>query len=442
LTEFFAQPGICSTPGPVRFVVVAPVYNHGGAVGAVLTALGKTHLPIIVVNDGSTDATRDVLAGWLADGPDDGRRDVCEHRKNRGKASALRTGFGRAAARGFTHVVTIDTDGQHDPAEIERLCAAAAGAPRSLVIGVRELGDVAPPLASRIGRAVSNRLVWWECGVRISDSQSGMRVYPLDALAELDGGASRYGFETQVISRAGWSGVAIIEVAIRCIYEVPGGRTTHFRLVFDTVLAVRMHAALLARALFFVAADKAGGVGGPMATGSIPGRLLRWISPVRLLRMARGESGGRERLAASVGTGLAMATLPLYGIKTLLCMWLSARFRLHPLAVISVSSLSTPPIGFLFIAASIFAGHVMVHGSRPGLELDRVRTSGVWEMLGTLTVEWVVGSLVVATVLGLVGYGLVRVALSRVPQRMDDVSAAEGNGEAEVKPLPQAAHGL
>lgn len=63
-------------------------------------------------------------------------------------------------------------------------------------------------------------------------------------------------------------------------------------------------------------------------------------------------------------------------------------------------------------------------------------------MLGTLTVEWVVGSLVVATVLGLVGYGLVRVALSRVPQRMDDVSAAEGNGEAGVKPLPQAAHGL
>jgi uncharacterized protein (DUF2062 family) len=247
-----------------------------------------------------------------------------------------------------------------------------------------------------------------------------MRVYPLGAIDELDGGASRYGFETQVISRAGWFGVPVVQVPIRCIYAVAGGRTTHFRLVYDSVLAVRMHAGLLGRGLFFVPADRAPGHanrGGKARTGSIPRRLMWWLSPMRFIEMARGQESGRERLAASVGVGLAMATLPVYGIKTFVCLWLAARFKLQPLVVLAVSSLCTPPLSYVFIFASIFAGHVLLTGSLPVGLAEQISGTPWLELLRAVAVKWVVGSVFVAAVLGAAGYLITRACLSRIPVR-------------------------
>ena len=408
-----------------RLVVVVPVFNHGASVGGVLAALASMGRPVIVVNDGSGDSTAEVLRAWAADGL---AREVFSHETNVGKAEALRTGFAKAIERGFTHVLTIDADGQHDVADVPALVAAATASPTALVVGTRAGGDESAPMASRIGREISNWLVWCESGVVIDDSQSGMRVYPLAAIGEIDGGASRYGFETQVISRAGWFGVAVVRVPIRSIYVVAGGRTTHFRLVYDTALAVRMHAALLGRALFFVRADRAlehasdrsagradGSVGA--RTGSIPRRLMRWLSPMRLIVMARDEETGRERLAISVGVGLAMATLPVYGIKTVACLWLSARFNLQPLVVLAVSSLCTPPLSYLFIFASIFAGHVLLTGSWPVGLAEQISVTPWLELLRAVALKWIVGSVFVAAVLGVAGYLLALACLARIPVR-------------------------
>ncbi len=396
-----------------RLVVVIPVFNHGASVGRVLASLASVGQPVIVVNDGSDDSTAGVLGVWAAD---DSMRHVFSHEGNRGKAEALRTGFAKAIERGFTHVLTIDADGQHDAADVPAMIAVATAATAALIVGARTVGDERAPLASRIGRGISNWLVWCESGVVIGDSQSGMRVYPLAAIDDIDGGASRYGFETQVISRAGWFGVAVLQVPIRSIYAVDGGRTTHFRLLHDTLLAVRMHAALLGRSLFFVQVDRADGSGG-VTTGSIPRRLMRWLSPMRFIEMARDEEGGRERLAASVGVGLAMATLPVYGIKTVACLWLAARFRLQPLVVLAVSSLCTPPLSYLFIFASIFAGHVMLTGSWPVGLTEQISGTPWLELLRAVAVKWIVGSVFVATLLGVAGYLLTLACMARIPVR-------------------------
>jgi uncharacterized protein (DUF2062 family) len=419
-----------------RLVVIAPVFNHGRAIGAVLDALAAERHAVIVVNDGSTDSTARVLDTWLSRSPGAHQREVIAHSRNLGKAAALRAGFLRARERGFTHALTIDTDGQHDVRDVDGVVRAAANTPNGLIVGGRDLGAGNAPAASRIGCTISNWLVWCESGVRLGDTQSGMRIYPLRAIDNLDGGASRYGFETQVITRAGWFGVPVVEVPIRCIYAPPGpgGRDSHFRLVFDSLLAMRMHAALLTRALFFVPADRAP-VTAEMVrpTGSIPGRLIRWFSPRRLVAMARGDARGRKRLAASVGVGLVMAAMPVYGIKTALCLWLAGRFRLHPLAVIGVSSLSTPPLGLFFIVASICAGHLLMRGSWPPGLAAQIKSAGFLDLLGTAAVEWAVGSMVVGAALGLLGYVLALALLSRVPH------SVHAPGSAEPAPYSAAA---
>ncbi|MFZ4576006.1 MAG: glycosyltransferase family 2 protein, partial [Phycisphaerales bacterium] len=323
-----------SAPAPaepvVRVAIVAPAFNHAAALSAVLDSLAATRLPTIVVNDGSTDETAAIVASWSGEG-----RWVVTHPINAGKGGALRSGFEEARRRGFTHAATIDTDGQHDPSDLARLLELLDAHPDSLIIGARSGGDRAPG-KSEIGRRISNALVRLESGVIVDDSQSGMRLYPLNLVGDLTVRAGRYGFETEVIVRAGWRGIPIVETPIRCIYDVPGGRTTHFRVGQDSLSAAAMHARLLLRGLW---PDRARlpARGANAHTGSIPRRLLRWLSPVRLWDMLRGAGPERERAAASFGVGVLMAVLPLYGVKTVLCLWLSDRLRLHPLAVIGAS---------------------------------------------------------------------------------------------------------
>ena len=379
--------------------------------GAVLRELERYELPVIVVDDGATDGTSAVLDRWAAAPECRDLRRVVRHTTNRGKAAALCSGFAEAARLGYTHVATMDTDGQHEVADLVNLTAVSARHPGSLILGARARRGVDVPLASRVGRCVSNGLVWLESGVSVADSQSGMRVYPLEHVAALAGRAPRYGYETEVLVRAGWHGVAIEERPIRCIYRVPGGRTTHFRLWGDTLACACMHARLLARALF-PGPVRLGGTA-DRGTGTIPRRLGQWFSPRRLRQMARGSAASRERLSASVGVGLLMATLPIYGFKTVACLWLAGRFRLHPLAVVSVSSLCTPPLGLAFVALSICVGGFLMHGRPPDLSAIDLQEAGRWSALNTLIAEWLLGSVIAGSLLGVLGYALTRLLLAR-----------------------------
>src|SRR5204862_6398655 len=102
-------------------VVVAPTFNNGRTLADIVARITRVGLPVIVVNDGSTDATADVLASFERSGA----IRVVTHPVHRGKAAALHSGFAAAEARGYTHAITIDTDGQLDPEEIPQLLRAA-----------------------------------------------------------------------------------------------------------------------------------------------------------------------------------------------------------------------------------------------------------------------------------------------------------------------------
>ncbi len=211
---------------PLRAAIVIPVYNHGAQVRKVVEKCLQFRLPVVVVDDGSTDSTPDVLASLCG-------VTVIRHEENRGKGASLLAGFA-AVLQSADWAITIDADGQHDPDEILSLTRAASGGQRPLVIGKRtEMEQKNVPWTSRWGRKFGNFWVWASCGRWLSDSQSGFRIYPLPETLHLGTQARRFQFEVEVLVRAAWRGIPIVETPVHAIYGPPEERVSHFRPWLD-----------------------------------------------------------------------------------------------------------------------------------------------------------------------------------------------------------------
>ena len=206
----------------MRAAIVIPVYNHGTQVAQVISAARPLGLPIFVVDDGSIDSTAAVLAAQK-------NITVLHHPVNRGKGAALLTGFA-AAAPTCDWALTIDADGQHDPADGQALLAIARQGARVVVVGSRQgMTGGHVPWTSRFGRGFSNFWVWVAGGPWITDSQSGFRLYPLPETMELGVAARRYQFEVEVLVRARWRGITTVETEVSVVYQPRGVRVSHFR---------------------------------------------------------------------------------------------------------------------------------------------------------------------------------------------------------------------
>jgi len=207
--------------------IIIPAYNHCRQVAAVVQRAKHLHLPIIVVDDGSTDATPAVLNRLSG-------IQLARHSRNLGKGAALLTGM-RIAARWAQTVITIDADGQHDPADAMQLleCARKLARP-GIVVGVRTgMSNRFVPETSRIGRRFSN--LWVRCagGPRLSDSQSGFRLYPLPHTLRLGARSRRFQFEIEVLVKARWIGLPVVETPVSVHYQPPGQRVSHFQPGLD-----------------------------------------------------------------------------------------------------------------------------------------------------------------------------------------------------------------
>ncbi|MBI5556868.1 MAG: glycosyltransferase family 2 protein [Deltaproteobacteria bacterium] len=207
----------------MKGAVIIPVYNHGGQIGEVIRQALHLDLPVIVVDDGSTDSSPDIINKIEG-------ISVIRHAINRGKGAALLTGFTAAAEQNCTWAITIDGDGQHLPEDARSLLLAAPGNRRVIVVGSRQgMAGENVPWTSRFGRGFSNFWVWVSGGPFISDSQSGFRLYPLPESLQLGVKARRYQFEVEVLVRARQRGIAIIEAPVRVVYQAGGERVSHFR---------------------------------------------------------------------------------------------------------------------------------------------------------------------------------------------------------------------
>lgn len=410
---------------PFHPVIIAPTYNNARMLPEVLDQIGQHSLPVIVVDDGCTDGTREILSKWVAEAPHHkpvgdaedlthpGRagglwytpREVVTHPVNKGKAEALRSGFKRATERGFTHAVTIDTDGQLDPAQIADLLHAARSHPNSLILGDRDMWAPDYPPKNRLGRRLSNLGVFWASGLRVNDSQCGFRVYPLALVNVLPCRAGRYGYETEILTRAGWAGATVHHVTVTCKYEIPGGRISHLKPFKDGLYGVCLNLLLLFRSCLHFRVNRVDDPDRPRETGTIFYRLWNWFSPWRAWRQVRDTEAGRQQFATALAMGVFIANLPAYPFQTILSLYAARRFKLHPLPVVVGSHLSTPPIGPVLILAAIAVGHLMLHGEM--LDVRQIEMS----MIGSVLLEWILGSLAVGAVLAGIVYLTCRACL-------------------------------
>jgi glycosyltransferase involved in cell wall biosynthesis len=208
-----------------RTCAVVPAFDAAATVGRVVDDLSATlGLPVVVVDDGSRDATADEARRRGAE--------VVRHEHNRGKGAAILTGLARAAQLGCEQIVTVDADGQH-PASSALAVLRGCDDPRALVLGVRDLVRDGAPGANRFGNGVSNFFVSLFAGRMLKDTQCGLRRYPVRATLDLDVRARGYAFEAEVILRALGAQLPVVEVPVPVVYPGPIESPSHFHRVRD-----------------------------------------------------------------------------------------------------------------------------------------------------------------------------------------------------------------
>jgi hypothetical protein len=153
------------------------------------------------------------------------------------------------AAKLADWAICLDADGQHDPDDMVHLIKAIPFGRRPIVLG-RRTGMQTAPWTSRFGRKFSNFWVWVSSGIRLSDSQSGFRIYPLPEVIGLDVRAGRYQYELEVLAKAAWQAMPIIEVPVKVFYSPRGRRISHFRPRQDFVRNTQTFSRLIVRRVF------------------------------------------------------------------------------------------------------------------------------------------------------------------------------------------------
>lgn len=213
-------------------VAVVPMYNEEATIHAVVDAVRPHVDAVVVVDDGSTDASLAQLAGMSIH--------LIRHEANRGKGESLRRGFYRALELGAKAVVTLDGDGQHPPDAIACLRTAHQAAPNALVIAAREdaVGDA--PRVRRGANRTADFFVSWAAGMHLRDTQSGFRLYPAALARRLcEGRGEGFAFESEALMEAVARGHEARYVRIPALYGNLA-RPSHFRPVRDSLAIARL----------------------------------------------------------------------------------------------------------------------------------------------------------------------------------------------------------
>jgi glycosyltransferase involved in cell wall biosynthesis len=223
--------------------IVVPVYNHEHAIGAVVEGLLRHQTPVMLVDDGSNAACAAVLDALAR--KHDGQVELVRLPHNQGKGAAVLAGFRRAAERGYSHVLQIDADGQHQTGDVPLFLAQAAAHPQAIIAG-HPVYDASVPKARLYGRYATHIWVWINTlSFDIKDSMCGFRVYPVapvNALAARRRIGVRMNFDTDILVRLFWDGLRVINLPTRVSYPADG--VSHFRVWRDNVLISWMHTVL------------------------------------------------------------------------------------------------------------------------------------------------------------------------------------------------------
>lgn len=347
--------------------VLVPTYNNEKTLQRVINGVLYFTDHIIIVNDGSTDTTSVILQNYP-------EIRVIHLPENKGKGNALKTGFREAEKMGYRYAITIDSDGQHYPDDIPVFVEALLNESQEvLLIGNRNMAQDGIPKKSSFGNRFSNFWFWFETGIKLEDTQSGYRLYPLHKIPRKYF-TPKFEFEIEIIVRTAWRHIPVKNVPVKVLYD-PAERVSHFRPFKDFTRISILNTILVAITLVYI----------------IPRNFILNFKKKSFKRFIKEdvlESDGSNRTKAfSVALGVFIGLSPFWGFHTLLTISLAVLFKLNKVLAFVASNVSIPPFIPFIIAASLFLGAPFVGGNSnifsQELNFDLVKNNLLQYLIGS-----------------------------------------------------------
>ncbi len=330
----------------IRVLIVIPTFNNAATVREVAGRALETNRDVLVVNDGSTDGTAEALAGLPLQ--------LIHHQNNRGKGAAIVSGAEWAFAHGYSHIITLDADGQHDPADVPKFIEKIRQNPGALILGTRNFETTDTPGSSVFGRKFSNFWVRVSSGAAVADSQSGYRAYPVDVIRRLRCHSLRYNYEVEILVRAVWAGCPLESVPVSVVYDANTIRASHFRPFVDNARISLTYTRLVLRNFF------------PWPHKILYGKTQHqkavnfFLHPIKGIKALAVENATPKQIAVAVTVGIFIATLPILAMHSVAIIFVATRLKLNRLIALNVSHLCAPP---LVPAIAIEVGYYLRNGS-------------------------------------------------------------------------------
>jgi glycosyltransferase involved in cell wall biosynthesis len=355
-----------------KLCVLIPTYNNEKTLKRVIDGVLDYTENIIVVNDGSTDSTLKILNDYP-------QISVINLPENKGKGNGLKIGFRKAKELGYHHAITIDSDGQHYPDDIPVFVEALLEEKKDILfIGNRNMSQDGIPKKSSFGNRFSNFWFWFETGIKLEDTQSGYRLYPLHKIPKKYF-TPKFEFEIEIIVRTAWRHVPVKNIPIKVLYD-PAERVSHFRPFKDFTRISILNTILVTITLLYI----------------IPRNFInnfRKKSFKRFIKEDVLESDGTNRTKAfSIALGVFIGFSPFWGFHTLLTISLAVLFKLNKVLAFVASNVSLPPFIPFIIAAALFLGAPFVHG-----ESNILSQEWNFELIKNNLLQYVIGSFILAT---------------------------------------------
>lgn len=336
------------TPGDAfneyRVCVIIPTYNNSRTLRKVIEDVALYTSNIIVVNDGSTDDTAGILSGMP-------QVERVSYAVNKGKGWAIRQGIKRALELGFEYAITIDSDGQHYAKDLPVFIEKMKEYPRAIVIGSRNMNQASVPGKSSFGNRFSNFWFRVETGIKLPDTQSGYRLYPISLLKGIKFFTKKYEFEIEILVRAAWKDIPVLSAPVSVYYAPGDERVSHFRPFKDFFRISVLNTLLVLVSVLYIK----------------PRNFLRDI-----FIKERRNKFIREHLiniyepkhikVFSVAFGVFMGIVPIWGFQLVTAIFLAVLLRLNKALVILAAHISIPPMIPLIIYLSYKTGAVWMHG--------------------------------------------------------------------------------
>ena len=370
----------------LKICVIIPTYNNHKTLQRVIDGVLHYTNQIIVVNDGSTDTTKSILEKYTS-------LEVLHLPKNKGKGNALSLGFKKAKELHYHHAITIDSDGQHFPDDISTFITALEKESKPvLLIGNRNMNQDGIPKKSSFGNAFSNFWFWFETGIKLDDTQSGYRLYPLQNIPKKFF-TNKFEFEIEVIVRTAWKGVAVKNIPIKILYD-PNERVSHFRPFKDFTRISILNTVLVIITILYIK----------------PRDFFRSFKKKSFKDFIREDvlesSDSNAIKASSIALGTFIGIAPLWGFQTFIVITLAVLFRWNKVLAFAFSNISIPPMIPFIIYASLKVGGLFVSSDTLLFSENKLTFEAVKNNLTQYLIGSFVLAIFVALFFGLISYFL------------------------------------